>query len=170
MKMSNWNNETLLAKLSSLFEDKIVSSEITFGMLNIEVSSENVHSIIQTLKEETELKMNFLTLLGATHFPDNLGREFCMNYHLHSLENNVRLRIRTFLSIENPSIKSITDIYLGANWQERETYDFFGIIFEGHSNLTRILNEDSMDYFPMRKEYHLEDATREDKDDRYFGR
>ena len=64
----------------------------------------------------------------------------------------------------------MTDLFAGANWMERETYDFFGIEFVGHPDLRRILNEDSMDYFPMRKEYALEDATREDKDDRYFGR
>jgi NADH-quinone oxidoreductase subunit C len=168
--MSNWNNETLLTKLSSLLGDKILAFETTFDLLNIEVAPENVHALIKELKEDTDLKMAFLTLLGATHFPEKKGKEIAMNYHLHSLVNNVRLRIRAFISIEAPRIKSITDIYVGANWQERETYDFFGVIFEGHPNLTRILNEDSMDYFPMRKEYHLEDATREDKDDRYFGR
>ena len=74
------------------------------------------------------------------------------------------------MSLEQPEIKSIVDIYSGANWMERETFDFYGIQFVGHPNLTRILNEDSMDYYPMRKEFHLEDATREDKDDRFFGR
>jgi NADH-quinone oxidoreductase subunit C len=53
---------------------------------------------------------------------------------------------------------------------ERETYDFFGIHFEGHPNLTRILNVDDLDVFPLRKEYRLEDGTRTDKDDRFFGR
>jgi NADH-quinone oxidoreductase subunit C len=53
---------------------------------------------------------------------------------------------------------------------ERESYDFFGVIFNNHPDLRRILNEDSMDYFPLRKEYALEDGTREDKDDRFFGR
>jgi NADH-quinone oxidoreductase subunit C len=114
--------------------------------------------------------MSFLTLLGAVHYPNDKGREICMTYHLHALVHNVRLRLKAYLPIENPSIQSITDIYVGANWQERETFDFFGVNFVGHPNLTRILNEDSMDYHPMRKEYHLEDATREDKDDRYFGR
>jgi NADH-quinone oxidoreductase subunit C len=86
------------------------------------------------------------------------------------LTNNFSLRLKVFLPAENPSIKSIVDIYNGANWMERETYDFFGINFEGHPDLRRILNMDSMDYFPMRKEHVLEDATREDKDDRFFGR
>jgi len=108
--------------------------------------------------------------LGAVHYPDDKGRELCVNYHLHSLVNNFRLRIRVFMPIENPSIPSITDIYVGADWMERETYDFYGVNFTGHPNLTRILNEDSMDYFPLRKEYHLEDQTREDKDNRFFGR
>jgi NADH-quinone oxidoreductase subunit C len=114
--------------------------------------------------------MSFLTLIGAVHYPNQEGREIAVNYHLHSLIHNVRLRIRTFLPIAAPNIATITDIYVGADWQERETYDFFGVNFIGHPNLIRILNEEDMDYFPMRKEYHLEDATREDKDDRYFGR
>jgi NADH-quinone oxidoreductase subunit C len=78
--------------------------------------------------------------------------------------------LKVFLSKDNLEIDSLTSIYAGANWMERETYDFYGIAFKGHPNMSRILNEDSMDYFPMRKEYHLEDATREDKDDRFFGR
>jgi NADH-quinone oxidoreductase subunit C len=61
-------------------------------------------------------------------------------------------------------------LFDGANWQERETFDFFGVNFEGHPNMTRILNMDEMDYHPMLKQYHLEDGTREDKDDRFFGR
>ena len=80
------------------------------------------------------------------------------------------MRLKAYVSLENPEIDSIVDIYVGANWMERETFDFYGILFKGHPNLIRILNEDSMDYHPMRKEYHLEDATREDKDDRFFGR
>ena len=89
---------------------------------------------------------------------------------MHSLTNNVRLRLKCWIPEANPEIASATPLFAAANWMERETYDFFGIQFNGHPNLVRILNEDTMDYFPMRKEYHLEDATREDKDDRYFGR
>lgn len=168
--MSKLTNETVLERLNSLFGDAILNSEAPYDLLTIEVKPEAAHGIIQQLKTDEVLRMSFLTLIGAVHYPNDKGRELCVNYHIHSLTNNVRLRIRAFLPIENPTIKSITDIYVGANWQERETYDFFGVIFEGHPNMTRILNEDSMDYFPMRKEYHLEDATREDKDDRYFGR
>jgi NADH-quinone oxidoreductase subunit C len=64
----------------------------------------------------------------------------------------------------------VTSLYAAANWMERETFDFYGIIFTGHPNLRRILNADEMDYFPLRKEFPLEDATRSDKEDKYFGR
>lgn len=168
--MSKLNHETVLARLQDLFGEAILSHEIPYDLLTIEVKPEAAHDIIARLKTDEVLKMSFLTLIGAVHYPNDKGREICVNYHIHSLIHNVRLRIRAFLPIETPTIASITDIYVGANWLERETYDFFGVNFEGHPNLTRILNEDSMDYFPMRKEYHMEDATREDKDDRFFGR
>ena len=64
----------------------------------------------------------------------------------------------------------MTSLYASANWMERETYDFYGIIFDGHPDLRRILNMDEMEYFPLRKEYPLQDATRTDKEDKYFGR
>jgi NADH-quinone oxidoreductase subunit C len=86
------------------------------------------------------------------------------------MENNMRLRLKCFVPINKPEISSVTSLYSSANWMERETYDYYGFIFTGHPNLKRILNVDEMDYFPLRKEYPLEDATRTDKDDKYFGR
>ncbi|MFY7989985.1 MAG: NADH-quinone oxidoreductase subunit C [Fluviicola sp.] len=168
--MSNVTQETVLTRLQEQFGSAIISNEMLFDVLTLEIAPDKAHDIIAWLKQDDVLKMAFLTLLGAVHYPNDKGREICMTYHLHALVHNVRLRLKAYLPIENPSIQSITDIYVGANWQERETFDFFGVNFVGHPNLTRILNEDSMDYHPMRKEYHLEDATREDKDDRYFGR
>jgi NADH-quinone oxidoreductase subunit C len=75
-----------------------------------------------------------------------------------------------YLDGENPEVDSMVDLFLSANWQERETYDFYGIIFKNHPDLKRILNMDEMVSFPMRKEFPLEDQGRTDKDDRYFGR
>ena len=76
----------------------------------------------------------------------------------------------TYLSINEPDIDSLTSVYAAANWMERETFDFFGVIFKGHPDLRRILNIDEMDYHPMRKEYRLEDESRTDKVDTFFGR
>ena len=102
------------------------------------------------------------------HYPekDQLG----VVYHLHSFSNNHRIRIKTNTLLTDPVISSVTSIWPTANWMERETYDFFGILFEGHPNLKRILNVDDMTDFPLSKEFPLEDQTREDKDDTLFGR
>ena len=91
-------------------------------------------------------------------------------YHLHNLQENKRIRIKLFVTKQYPQVDSITRLFSGANWMERETFDFYGVKFIGHPNLIRILNVEYMDYHPMRKEYPLEDATREDKDDKFFGR
>ena len=77
---------------------------------------------------------------------------------------------KVYLSKDDINIPTAVGLYAGANWMERETFDFYGINFTGHPNMTRILNMDEMDYHPMRKQYPLEDATRDDKIDALFGR
>jgi NADH-quinone oxidoreductase subunit C len=89
---------------------------------------------------------------------------------LHNLYNNQRIRLKIFLPQEKPVTETLTQVFPSANWMERETFDFFGVVFEGHPDLRRILNVDEMIIFPMRKEYPLEDQTREDKQDEMFGR
>ena len=163
-------NDAVLQLLKTQFGDAIVSSENPFDLLTLEVEASKCKDIIGWLKTNADLQINYLTNIGAVHYPDSTGRELAIVYHLHSLVNNFRIRLKAFISIDKPEIESVVDLYAGANWMERETFDFYGVLFKGHPDLRRILNEDSMDYFPLRKEYHLEDATREDKDDRFFGR
>ena len=168
--MQKMTNSALAEALNSLLGERIVTSEELYDALVVEVSSADAFSVIETLKLDPKLSFNFLTLIGGVHYPENPGRELCVVYHLHSWKNAIRLRIKAYLPAENPSIQSLTSLYETANWMERETFDFFGIKFENHPNLTRILNIDDMDYHPMLKEHPLEDGTREDKDDRFFGR
>lgn len=151
------------SKVSDFFQQKDV---FTF-----EVSSESILDVIQYLKEDTLLQFNFLTDLCGIHYPDNdPSRQFAVVYHLHNWLDNIRIRVKCYLHKDQLEIDSITELFLGANWQERETYDFYGIIFKGHPQLKRILNMDEMTSFPMRKEFPLEDGGRTDKDDRFFGR
>ena len=91
-------------------------------------------------------------------------------YQLHNLYTNVRLRLKIYLPVSSPTVPTLTPVFAAANWMERETYDFYGVVFEGHPNLKRILNVDEMIIFPMRKEYPLEDQVRQDKNDSMFGR
>ena len=144
--------------------------EEPFGLLTFSIVREQIIPLLEFLKQHKSLKINFLTDITGIHYPDQLGKEFCVVYHLHSLVENFRVRVKVFLSASDLHIPTATPSYAAANWMERETYDFFGIIFDGHPNLKRILNMEEMDYFPMRKEYPLEDATRHDKIDALFGR
>jgi NADH-quinone oxidoreductase subunit C len=89
---------------------------------------------------------------------------------LHNLPENVQVRIKCFTDEVNPSFKTFTTLWPAANWMEREAYDFFGFNFEGHPDLRRILNMDSLEGWPLRKEFPLEDPFRRDKDDKMFGR
>ncbi len=126
--------------------------------------------VMTFLKQECDPAFNFLTDLCGVHFPDRAGQELGVVYHLHSLTANIRLRLRVFTGADQPVVPSVTKVFAAANWMERETYDFFGIRFSDHPNLKRILNMDEMTWHPMLKQYPLEDQTREDKEDKFFGR
>ncbi|OWY22714.1 NADH-quinone oxidoreductase subunit C [Sphingobacteriales bacterium UPWRP_1] len=130
-----------------------------------------IADLLGYLKQHPVLQFNFLTDLCGVHYPQNEpDREFCVVYHLHSWINNIRIKLKVFCAKTDCKVPSATAVFPAANWMERETFDFFGIEFEGHPNLKRILNVDEMDFFPMRKEYPLEEQTRTDKNDKMFGR
>jgi NADH-quinone oxidoreductase subunit C len=167
--MNKLTRQAVLQKITARFSENISIPTEPFGLLTFETSKENIQEILKFLKEDKELQFNYLTDITGIHYPEQelpLG----VIYHLHSMINNVRVRIKVFLEDTNPDIPTATNLWEGANWMERETYDFFGINFKGHPNLVRILNVDDMTVFPMRKEYPLEDPNRVDKKDYFFGR
>jgi len=167
--MENIDNQSIAQLLTDEFGSSILNVYEPDGILTLEVMKETVFPLVKFIKEH-EIKIDFLTDICGIHYPDRKGGELGVIYHLHSFVNNFRIRIKTFFSIENPEIESLTPLYAGADWMERETFDFFGIIFKGHPNLKRILNMDEMTYHPLLKQYHLEDTTRDDKNDAMFGR
>jgi len=163
-------NEIIKERLIAKFGGQLTNFEEPYGMLTFEAPKDMNLKLLQFLYDDPELQFRFLTTLCAVHYPDQKDRELAIVYHLHNLVDNVRIRFKVFTDIHQPDIFTATNLYAAANWMERETYDFFGVNFIGHPNLKRILNVDEMDYFPMRKEYPLEDSTRIDKDDAMFGR
>ena len=163
-------NDRIKERLIEKFGEQVTAFSEPYGMLTFEAPKELNLKVLNFLYDNEELKFRFLTDLQAVHYPDEKGRELAVVYHLHNLVDNVRIRFKVFTDINTPEVYTATGLFSGANWMERETYDFFGVNFVGHPNLKRILNVDEMDYFPMRKEYPLEDQTRIDKDDEMFGR
>jgi NADH-quinone oxidoreductase subunit C len=155
-------------KLNSNFPAAIEVAELLYDFPVFTVKHEKIHEVLQFLKEDNELNFHFLTDLTGVQTADE--KQLGVIYHLHNLPKNTRVRVKTFFDIHKPEIPTAVDLWPGANWMERETYDFFGVRFIGHPNLVRILNVDEMDIFPLRKEYPLEDQVREDKEDKMFGR
>jgi NADH-quinone oxidoreductase subunit C len=161
-------NQLVVSKLKERFGESVESHEDMADMLCVTVKSEVIYGVLLFLYNEVELQYNFLTTLCGMHYPEK--EQLGVVYHLHSFEYNHRLRIKTATALSDPQIATATAIWPCANWMERETFDFYGITFVGHPNLQRILNMDDMVGFPLRKEFPLEDQTRDDKDDSLFGR
>jgi NADH-quinone oxidoreductase subunit C len=163
-------NQRIQERLTEKFSDQVFGFEEPYGMLTFWAPKELNLKVLNFLYDDEELKFRFLTTLGTVHYPENKGKELVIVYHLHNLIDNVRIRFKIATDIQQPDIYTVTGLFSAANWMERECYDFFGVNFIGHPNLKRILNVEEMDYFPMRKEYPLEDQSRIDKDDEMFGR
>lgn len=163
-------NQAVAEDLIKQFGAAVYDFDEPYGLLTLSAKREQIVPLLLYLKDHKTYQINFLTDITAVHYPDEPSREFCVVYHVHSLVENFRIRIKVFLTEADIHIPSMTILYASANWMERETFDYFGILFDGHPNLTRILNMEEMDYFPMRKQYPLEDGTREDKIDALFGR
>ena len=163
-------NDIIKQRLTEKFPDVVTNFEEPYGMLTFEAPKDYNLKVMQFLFSDPELRFQFLTDLQAVHYPHFKGRELAVVYHLHNLVDNVRIRFKVFTDISQPDVFTASKLFSAANWMERETYDFYGVNFVGHPNLKRILNVDEMDYFPMRKEYPLEEQTRIDKDDEMFGR
>ncbi len=163
-------NEIIKQRLTGKFGEQVSAFEESYGMLCFEAPKEQNLKVLNFLYDDEQLRFRFMTDLTAVHYPDQTGRELAVVYHLHNLVDNIRLRFKVFTEINQPDVYTATGLFSAANWMERETYDFFGVNFVGHPNMKRILNVDEMDYFPLRKEFPLEDQTRIDKDDEMFGR
>ncbi|MBI4244177.1 MAG: NADH-quinone oxidoreductase subunit C [Planctomycetes bacterium] len=122
------------------------------------IQKDQVIEIMTFLKTNSELSFDCLMDLTAVDYKgyiENMPGRFCIVYTLYSFKTNRYLRVKVFLSEENPEIPTASAIWKSADWAEREVYDLFGIKFSGHPNLTRILLPDSFKHNPLRKEYPL---------------
>ncbi len=154
-------------KLTGLLGPDGFTFERLYDTMCFTVPRERIHETLTFLRNE--LDFNFLTSLCGMHFP-GLELELGAVYFLHSMRNGHRIRVKTHMPMADAKLPTVTDLWPTANWMERETWDFFGIHFTGHPNLIRILNMEDFPAFPMRKDYPMEDPTRDDKNDTFFGR
>jgi len=160
--------DKILSLLGEKYADQILHAGTVFDFFTITLKKDKIVEVIRELYHHPETQFQYLTTLCGIHYPEL--EQIAIMYQLHNLYSNVRLRLKIYLPVASPTVPTLTPVFAAANWMERETYDFYGVVFEGHPNLKRILNVDEMIIFPMRKEYPLEDQVREDKNDSMFGR
>ena len=126
-----------------------------YGELTFYVRREHLVEVARKLRNEPSLAFELCLGVSGTHYPADIGTELHAVYHLLSITHNRRLRLEVTAPDADPHVPSLTDVYPTCDWHERETWDFFGIVFDGHPALTRIEMPDDWKGHPQRKDYPL---------------
>lgn len=146
--------EIIVRKLQDNFASDIESVVDFNGSLIICVKKEKLIDICKFLKADFDLLFDMCKDVVGVDY-NRAEYRFEVVYNLYSLKNNFRLLLKTKLEESNIHIPSVAGIWPGANWPEREVYDFYGIIFDGHPDLRRIYMPEEFEYYPLRKEFPL---------------
>ena len=137
------------------FDEAVERVFVAHGELTFYVRRENLVGVMDRLLHDPALRFEIFSGVSGVHYPEETGRELRAVYHLQSITHNRRLRVEVSAPDADPHIPSVTGVYPAANWHERETWDFFGIVFDGHPALTRIQMPDDWLGHPQRKDYPL---------------
>lgn len=149
------DNEAIATLIKTSFPEAIIDYSIFRNELTLRVKKESIVEVAGFLKGNKELEFNFLSDLCGVDRVEMDGI-FEVVYHLYSISKNHRLRLKVQIPSNNPHISTVTDIWKTANWHERETFDMFGIYFDNHPNLQKILTPDDFKGHPLRKDYPLD--------------
>ena len=125
------------------------------GEITFHVVASRVLEAVTHLRNSPELRFELCSSVSGVRYPGETGRELHVSYELTSLTHNSRIRVEASVPDANPHLPSVVSIYPTADWQEREVWDMFGVIFDGHPHLTRILMPDDWPGHPQRKDYPL---------------
>ncbi|MGY1437353.1 NADH-quinone oxidoreductase subunit C [Streptomyces reniochalinae] len=136
-------------------ENAVEKTVVDRGELTFHIAREHLPQVARTLRDDPALRFELCTGVSGVHYPGETGRELHAVYHLRSLTHNRLIRLEVTAPDADPHVPSIVDVYPTNDWHERETYDFFGLVFDGHPALTRILMPDDWQGFPQRKDYPL---------------
>lgn len=127
----------------------------------IEVASEKIYEVCKLLRDDEELDVNYMMCLSGVHYAkeEMLG----VTYHLNSTTKGHKITLKVKVAQDDPKVPSVESVWKTANWHEREAYDMFGIIFENHPDLSRILCPDDWEGYPLRKDYETPEFYRDMK-------
>jgi len=125
------------------------------GEITFQVRREHIVTVCRVLRDQPDLRFELFSGVSGVHFPDDPGRELRAVYHLNSVTHNRTIRLEVTVPDADPHLPSVVEVYPSADWHEREAWDFFGLIFDGHPALTRIEMPDDWPGHPQRKDYPL---------------
>ncbi len=145
----------VLARLRVRFPDAIVGTHAYRGDATAEITPAALVDVCAFLRDDPGLRFDFLADVTAVDYLGSVPR-FELVYHLRSIAQGHRVRVKTRVPEESPRVASVTSVWRGANWLERETYDMYGIVFEGHPDLRRIYLYEEFQGYPLRKDYPKE--------------
>jgi len=143
----------ILDRVRGPFREEIIESVVFRGELTLLVETSAVRAVCNFLKTDPETRMNYLSDVSAVDYPGRKER-FEVVYHLYSIPKKQRVRVKVRVG-EGEAVPSVTDVWPGASWPEREAYDMFGIRFDGHPDMRRIYMPEDWDGYPLRKDYPL---------------
>ena len=146
--------DSIVQKITAQFPSSIVSVNEYRGELTIVVKKRDIAKICSMVKDDNDLSFDSMRdLCGADyHRPDE---RFEVIYNLYSLKNHFRLRLKVRVEEQDLHVPTVTGVWKTANWHERETYDMFGIFFDGHPDLRRIYMPEQFEHYPLRKDFPL---------------
>ena len=145
----------VLEEAGVAFDDAIEAVVVDRGQLTLNVRREHLVLVCRSLRDDQDLRFELGLSVSGVHYPHETGRELHAVYHLCSVTHGRRLRLEVAVPESDPHVPSSTSVYPGHDWHERETYDFFGIVFDGHPGLARIAMPDDWVGHPQRKDYPL---------------
>ena len=137
------------------FNDAIERVVVDRGELTLHIKRERLFDVAMKLRDTESLRFEVCLGVNGVHYPSDASRELHAVYPLLSMTHNRRIRLEVSAPDSDPHIPSLVEVWAGNNWHERETFDMFGIIFDGHPGLTRILMPDDWPGHPQRKDYPL---------------
>ncbi|QHC20380.1 NADH-quinone oxidoreductase subunit C [Streptomyces sp. GS7] len=136
-------------------ENVIEKTVVDRGEITFHIAREHLPAAARTLRDDPALRFELCTGVSGVHYPGDQGRELHAVYHLRSITHNRLIRLEVSAPDADPHVPSLVGVYPTNDWHERETYDFFGLVFDGHPALTRIMMPDDWQGFPQRKDYPL---------------
>jgi len=150
-----WFDEVYSAISGALPGDAIEKVVVDRGEITFFIRRDALVDIVRHLRDDDKLRFEFCSSVSGVHYPHDKGRELHVAYHLLSMSYRRRLRLEVTTPDDDRHIPSVVSVYPTADWHERETWDFFGVVFDGHPALTRILMPDDWIGHPQRKDYPL---------------